>query len=72
MNTSISSVAMSVDSSGCFGILGVKKVSNLKTTRGIKSLLEFYRVLFRTPENLSHYSESDHTTAEREFLKYAV
>ena len=72
MNTSISSAAMSVDSNGYFGILGAKKVNNLKTNRGIKSLLEIYRALFRIPKNLSHYSERDYRTAERKFLKYAL
>ena len=44
----------------------------MKANRGIKSLLEIYRALFRIPENLSHYSEKDYRTAERKFLKYAL
>ncbi len=39
---------------------------------GIQLLLEKYRKLFRTPENLDHYSEIDFRRAERKFLKYAL
>ena len=44
----------------------------MKTNRGIKSLLEIYKAIFRIPENLSHYSERDYRAAERKFLKYAL
>lgn len=46
-----------------------------KTSRyksGIQLLLKKYRKLFRTPENLDHYSETDFRRAERKFLKYAL
>jgi len=39
---------------------------------GIQLLLEKYRKLFRTPENLDHYSEKDYRNAERKFLKYSL
>ena len=39
---------------------------------GIQLLLKKYRKLFRTPENLDHYSETDLRRAERKFLKYAL
>jgi len=34
--------------------------------------LEKYRELFRTPENLDHYLDTDLRRAERKFLKYAL
>jgi len=39
---------------------------------GIQLLLKKYRKLFRTPENLDHYSETDLRRAERKFLKYTL
>lgn len=39
---------------------------------GIELLLEKYAAIFRTPENLNHYSEEDYQAAERKFLKYAL
>ncbi len=39
---------------------------------GIQLLLEKYRELFRTPENLDHYLDTDLRRAERKFLKYAL
>ena len=39
---------------------------------GIQLLLEKYRELFRTPENLNHYLDIDFRRAERKFLKYAL
>ena len=39
---------------------------------GIQLLLEKYRKLFRTPENLDHYSETDFRRAERKLLKYTI
>lgn len=39
---------------------------------GIQLLLRAYRALFRTSENLDHYSETDYRNAERKFLKYAL
>ena len=72
MNTSIFSAAMSVDSNGLFDTSGPETGDDLRANKGIKSLLEIYRALFRIPENLDHYSESDYRTAERRFLKYAI
>jgi hypothetical protein len=43
-----------------------------RTNRGIKSLIRLYKSIFRTPENLNHYSERDYRIAERKFLKYAL
>jgi hypothetical protein len=39
---------------------------------GIELLLEKYIAIFRTPENLNHYSKEDYQVAERKFLKYAL
>jgi hypothetical protein len=39
---------------------------------GIKRLLKKYRDMFRIPENLNHYSETDYRIAEKKFLKYAL
>jgi hypothetical protein len=39
---------------------------------GIQLLLKKYRELFRTPENLNHYLDTDLRRAERKFLKYAL
>ena len=39
---------------------------------GIQLLLEKYRELFRTPENLNHYLDTDFRRAERKFLKHAL
>ena len=39
---------------------------------GIELLLEKYLAIFRTPENLNHYSKEDYQAAERKFLKYAL
>ena len=39
---------------------------------GIELLLEKYAAIFRTPENLNHYSKEDYQAAERKFLKYAL
>ena len=43
-----------------------------RTNRGIKSLIRLYKSIFRTPENLNHYSERDYRKAERKFLKLAL
>ena len=72
MNTSIFFAAMSADSNGLFGTSGPKTGDNVRANKGIKSLVEIYRALFRIPENLDHYSENDYRTAERRFLKYAL
>jgi len=72
MSTSISSAAMSVGSNGLFATLDHEMGNGLKANRGIKSLIEIYRTLFRIPENSNHYSEKDYRAAERKFLKYAL
>jgi len=45
---------------------------DLRTNRGIKSLIRLYKNIFRTSENLNHYSKRDYRKAERKFLKYAL
>jgi hypothetical protein len=39
---------------------------------GKERLLEYHRKLFRTPENLNHYSPEDYELAEKKFLKCIV
>jgi hypothetical protein len=43
-----------------------------KENRGIKQLLNRYRDIFRTSENLDYYSSGDYQIAEKKFLKYAL
>jgi hypothetical protein len=43
-----------------------------KENRGIKQLLNRYRDIFRTPENVDYYSSGDYQIAEKKFLKYAL
>ena len=43
-----------------------------KKPTGIELMIEKYREIFRIPENLRHYSETDFRTAERKFLKWAL
>ena len=43
-----------------------------KEQAGIRNLLCCYKALFRTPENLNHYTESDFKAAEKKFLKYVL
>jgi hypothetical protein len=45
---------------------------NDKENPGIVNLLSRCRAVFRTPENLNHYSDSDLKAAEKKFLKYAL
>jgi hypothetical protein len=47
-------------------------VKGSRCKSGIQLLLEKYRELFRTPENLDHYLDTDFRRAERKFLKYAL
>ena len=47
------------------------KTSSGKQT-GIEMMIEKYKEIFRIPENLKHYSESDFRMAERKFLKWAL
>ena len=46
--------------------------TELEKTSGLKSLINKYRKLFRTPENLNHYSEEEYKVAERKFLKFSL
>jgi hypothetical protein len=39
---------------------------------GIKLLLEYYRNIFRTAENMNYYSSDDFQIAERKFLKFKL
>lgn len=48
----------------------MNKVQREKT--GINLLLKRYRRMFRTPENLNHYSKKDYEKAERKFIKYIL
>jgi hypothetical protein len=43
-----------------------------KERTGIRNLLCHYKALFRTPENLNHYTESDFKAAEKKFLRYIL
>jgi hypothetical protein len=45
---------------------------NDKENNGIRNLLRHYKGVFRTPENLNHYSEADLKAAEKKFLKYIL
>ena len=45
---------------------------DIRKNRGIKSLIRFYKNIFRIPENLNHYSRRDYRKAERKFLKFAL
>ena len=46
--------------------------THLEKTSGLKSLINKYKKLFRTPENLNHYSDKDYKEAERKFLKFSL
>ena len=43
-----------------------------KENEGMVKLLCHYKNIFRKPENLNHYSESDLREAEKKFLKYVL
>ena len=43
-----------------------------KHNSGILVLLEQYKTIFRTPENLNYYSENDYELAERKFLIWCL
>ena len=45
---------------------------NGKQNQGLNKLLGYYKAVFRTPENLNHYSESDFKAAEKKYLKYIL
>ena len=46
--------------------------STSRKLTGIELMIEKYKVIFRIPENIRHYSESDFRVAERKFLKWAL
>jgi hypothetical protein len=50
--------------------MSMKKDS--KENRGIKQLLNRYRDIFRTRENVNYYSIRDYQVAEKKFLKHAL
>ena len=62
----------SAETNGTLGNLDPEMGNGMKANRGIKTLLEIYRNLFRIPENTNHYSDRDYRAAERKFLKYAL
>ena len=64
--------AVSIAALKLFKLRKVLMERDLKKNVGIQLLLEKYRELFRIPENLNHYSETDYRNAERKFLKYSV
>jgi hypothetical protein len=39
-----------------------------KENEGMRKLIGYYKAIFRKPENLNHYSESDFRSAEKKFL----
>lgn len=43
-----------------------------KENEGMVKLLCHYKSIFRTAENLDHYSESDFREAEKKFLRYVL
>lgn len=46
--------------------------TGLEKTSGLKSQVNKYRILFRIPENLTHYPEEDYKIAERKYLKFSL
>lgn len=54
----------------------ITEMLNMKNGRGenigLEHLLQRYKRIFRTPENLNYYSKQDFKTAEKKFLKYAL
>ena len=46
--------------------------NNVRVNIGIQSLLQKYKKIFRTPENVHYYSENTYKIAERKFLQYAL
>jgi hypothetical protein len=46
--------------------------NNSKEESNLKLLIDHHRSIFRTPENLNHYSREDFKTAERKFLKFKL
>ena len=46
--------------------------SDSRNTIGIQLILNKYRKIFRTPENLDYYTKEDFKAAERKFLKWVL
>jgi hypothetical protein len=53
----------------CFEII-MKRAA--KENVGIQLLLKKYRDIFRIPENLRYYPETNYKIAEKKFIKYAL
>lgn len=45
---------------------------NSKESSNLKLVIDYHRRLFRTPENLNHYSREDFKIAERKFLEFKL
>ena len=45
---------------------------DLGQNAGIQLLLKKYRNMFKIPENLNYYSQSDYKVAEKKFLKFVL
>jgi len=46
--------------------------NNSTIDTGAQKIVEFYRAMFRIPENTKYYSNKDYKNAERQFLKFAL
>ncbi len=46
--------------------------SDSRNAMGIQLIINKYRKIFRTPENLDYYTKEDFKTAERKFLKWVL
>lgn len=46
--------------------------SDSRNAMGIQLIINKYRKIFRTPENLDYYTKEDLKTAERKFLKWVL
>jgi hypothetical protein len=42
-----------------------------KNNIGLELLLKRYKKIFRTAENVNHYSKPDYLIAEKKFIKYS-
>ena len=45
---------------------------NSKEISNLERVIDYHRRIFRTPENLNHYSQADFKIAERKFLKFKL
>jgi hypothetical protein len=43
-----------------------------RENEGMMKLLCYYRSIFRTDENVNHYSQADFREAEKKFLKHTL